>query len=220
MNLRKMRFEPMSSEKWIEFISDKSFTSEELAWIYCCAMCWNLTDPKNLPAITKAMLDCGMDPNQLVNDDPAEENIEDIFFDNPMISATRFEDDAAGVESLKILLEHGGDPNTRNIFQTPIEPSQNGEYVYDGENIFDFYVEDEFANGPDLDGRTFYGLLLCTAYGGIQRSGFMPFHILADIPLSDFKKYERFWYEYEFGDRGTLFVIEKASGKRVAEYRW
>jgi len=200
----------MRSEEWICLVSDNTFTSEELGWLYCCGLEWQglLLDPENLPAVTKAFLDRGMDPNQLVTEDYPDEAPEKNFYHTPLISATRFEDDSTAAESLKLLLEHGGDPNT--IY----------EYGDFEENVFEFYVEDEFVHGPDLDCRTFYGLLLCRAYGGKQRSGYEHFMMLIDAPISIFKEYDRYWYEYEHHENysSTLYVVEKETGKRVARY--
>ena len=209
-NIRNSHFDPMSSEEWNHLVRNNAFSSEELCWIYCCGLVWRdlLTDPENMPSITKAFLDCGMNPNQLVLEEGGDEGQEDKWYDIPMIAATRIRDDAAGVESLKLLLEHGGDPNSLHEF---------GGF---SENVFEFYVEDEYVHGPDLDGGSFYGLLLCWAYGGKQQSGYEPFTMLIDEPISIFKEYNRYWYEYEESEdfSSTLFVIEKETGRRVARY--
>ena len=191
MDIRNVQFEPMNSEEWI----------------YCCAMVWFglLTDSGNLPAITRAMLDNGMDPNQLITEELPNENPEKNYYHTPMISSTRIENDHAAVESLKILLENGGNPNTVYVFDDP------------GENVYEFYIGDEFANAPDLNGGSFYGLILCAAYGGKQQSGYEPFKMLVDAPISIFKDYERYWYEYK-ENSSTLYVIEKETGRRVATY--
>ena len=213
MNIRDRHFDPMSSEEWIRCISSNEFTSEELCWIYCCAMEWCglLTDPENLVAITKEMLDRGMDPNQLVTDELPDEDPEKNFYHTPLISVTRYWEDSASAESLRLLLEHGGDPNTVYSFEG------SGEF---DENVFEFYVEDEFANGPDLGCGSFYGLLLCWVYGGKQRTGYKPFTMLIEEPISIFKDYDRYWYEYDQRENysSTLYVVEKETGKRVAKY--
>ncbi len=200
----------MSSEEWINFAQSNGLSSEELSWIYCCCLVRRdlLTDPENMPSITKAFLDYGMNPNQLVLDEEQDEEREDKLYDIPLIAVTRIVDDTTGVASLKILLEHGGDPNTVHEF---------GAFK---ENVFEFYVEDEFANGPDLTGGSFYGLLLCWAYGGKQQSGYEPFSMLIEAPTSIFKDYGLYWYEYERHENysSTLYVIEKETGKRVAQY--
>lgn len=211
MDIRNRHFEPMSSEEWIRLVSNNEFTKDELGWIYCCGMMgWCLlTDPENLPTVTKAMLDRGMDPNQLVTDKVPDENKEANWYDTPLISVTRFEDDLSAAPALKLLLERGGDPNTMHLF---------GDFE---ENVFEFYEEDEFVHGPDLDCRSFYGLLLCAAYGGKRhRDGRVPFSMLIDEPISIFKDYERYWYEYEKHENysSTLYVIEKETGNRVARY--
>ena len=166
-NIRRRHFEPMNSEEWIRFLSRNKFTKDELCWIYCCAMelCGLLTDPDNLTAITKEMLERGMDPNQLVTEEPPDDDPEKDFYYIPLISVTRYEEDSAAAESLKLLLEHGGNPNTIYSFDG------SGEY---DENVFEFYVEDKFANGPDLTRGSFYGFLLCAAYGGKFPDGHTP----------------------------------------------
>ena len=209
MDIREWHLEPMSSDEWIRFFSNNAFTSEELCWLYCCGLIWRglLTDEENLPAVTKAVLDKGMDANHIVTEKHPSEDPKDNYYESPMICATRIGDDTAAAASLKLLLEYGGDPNTIYDFESP------------GENILEFYVEDKFANGPDLSGASFYGLLLCAAYGGIYKNGYNPFTMLIDEPISIFKDYDRFWYEYEYYEGCShLYVIEKATGRRVARY--
>ena len=212
MNIRDRRFEPMSSVEWLRCLSQNEFTRDELCWIYCCAMEWCglLTDPENLTVITKEMLDQGLNPNQLVTKEFPDEDPEKNFYHTPLISVTRYGDDGAVAESLKLLLEHGGNPNTVYSFEG------SGEY---DENVFEFYVEDEFVNGPDLDNGSFYGLLLCAAYGGKYPNGYTPFTMLIDAPISVLKDYDKYWYEYEYHERytSTMYVIEKETGRRVAK---
>ncbi len=69
---------------------------------------------------------------------------------------------------------------------------------------------------------------LCAAYGGRFQNGYNPFTMLIDAPISIFKDYDRYWYEYEdtikVGEDGRtyrgsqLYVIEKESGKRIAKF--
>ena len=96
-------------------------------------------------------------------------------------------------------------------------PEGSGEF---DENVFEFYVDDEFVNGPDLDCGSFYGLLLCAAYGGRNPNGYNPFEMLIKSPISIFKDYDRYWYEYEQHENysSTMFIVEKETGKRVAKY--
>ena len=73
---------------------------------------------------------------------------------------------------------------------------------------------------------SFYGLLLCAAYGGRFQNGYNPFQMLIDAPISIFKDYDRYWYEYEdaikvdengytyFGNQ--MYVVEKETGRRIA----
>lgn len=210
MNFRDKYNKEMNSKEWIKYISSQEFTQDELCWLYCCGFIWRrlLIDIENLPAVTKAVLDKGLDPNHLVTEEPPSEVPEDNYYESPMICATRIKDDAAAAASLKLLLEHGGDPNTVHDFESPRE------------NILEFYVEDEFVHGPDLPGAVFYGLLLCAAYGGKYKNGYSPFTMLIDMPISVFKDYNSYWYEYEeSGDYDiTLYVIEKETGRRVARY--
>ncbi len=212
MNIRDRHFDPMSSEEWIRCISSNEFSPEELCWIYCCAMQGRglLTDPENLFAVTKVMLEHGMDPNQLVTDELPDEDMKENVYDIPLISATRYWKDSSGAESLKLLLEHGGNPNTLYSFEA------YGDF---DENVFEFYVFDEYVNGPDLD-DVFYGLLLCAAYGGRNTNGYNPFEMLIEAPISIFKDYDRYWYEYEEHENhsSTMYVIEKKTGRRVAVY--
>lgn len=43
--------------------------------------------------------------------------------------------------------------------------------------------------------------------------------MLIDAPISIFKDYDRYWYEYEQHENysSTLYVVEKETGKRVAK---
>ncbi len=213
MNIRDRHFDPMNSEGWINCISNNEFTPEELCWIYCCAMEWGglLTDPENLVAVTREMLNRGMNPNQLVTEELPDDNPEENFYHIPLISATRYGEDSTAAESLKLLFEHGGDPNTIYSFEG------SGEF---DETVLDFYVDDEFANGPDLDCGSFYGLLLSAAYGGRCHNGNTPFTMMIEAPISIFKDYDRYWYEYEHHENysSSLYVIEKETGKRIAQY--
>lgn len=195
---------PMSSKEWLRFISNNAFSKDELGRIYCVDIIWQglLTDPENLSVITKRMLDRGMDPNQLVQDDFSGGNRYHI----PLIDVTRGEDGSFGAESLKLLLEYGGDPNTIYEF---------GDFE---ENVFEFYVEDVFANAPDLQACTFYGILLCAGYGGNYRNGFNPITMLIDSPISLFKDYDLYWYEYMEDAPSSFYIIEKETGIRVARY--
>ena len=210
IDIRNRQFDPMSSEEWILRISDNSFTKDELCWLYCYGLVYRelLADPENLQAVTEAMLDNGMDPNQLVTDALPNDDPEDNYYLIPLISATRITDDKAAAESLKMLFERGGDPNTMHLF---------GDFR---ENVYEFYIEDEFANGPDLDGGTFYGLLLCKAYGGRYHRGQDSFTMLIDAPVSIFKEYEKYWYEYIETEpwHYNLYVVEKGTGRRVAKF--
>ncbi len=128
MNIRSRHFDPMSSKAWIRFVRNNEFSSEELAWIYCYGLAWDalLTDPENMPFVTKSFLDCGMNPNQLVTEKEPDKKEKDTLFNIPLIAVTHIDNDAAAVESLRILLERGGDPNTVHEF---------GDFT---ENVFEF----------------------------------------------------------------------------------
>ena len=206
----------MRSEEWVRMIKDSEFTKDELCWIYCCGMEYKglLTDPENLTEITKTMLEYGMNPNQLVTYDYPDKSPEENFYHIPLISAIRFPDQSAAVESLKLLLEYGGNPNTVHNFESSDENDENAD------NVFHFYCFYEYLDAPDLNSAPFYGLLLCAAYGGTYADGYNPFEMLIDAPTSIFKDYSRYWYEYEQQENGSnaLFVVEKATGKRMARY--
>ncbi len=213
MDIRDRHFEPMSSEEWIHCIANNEFTPEELCWIYCCAMQWNglLTDPENLTAVTREMLARGMDPNQLVTEELPDEDPGKNIYHIPLITVTGYGADTAAVESLKLLLERGGDPNTVYSFE---DSSQFDE------NVFEFYVEEEFIYGPDLDDVSFYGMILCAAYGGRYPNGYTPFEMLVESPISIFKDYSKYWYEYEYYENHScsMYVIEKETGRRMAKF--
>ena len=204
------KMEKKNSEEWIQFVKANSFSPEELALLYCYGLDWSglLIDPENISSVTSAFLNCGMDPNRLVTDDPKpNKDRTKNFYLTPTIAATQYGFENPGcAASLKLLFEHGGDPNVITIFE---EPGENGEN-YD-ENVTDFYYWDFYSYGPNLD----YGLLLCFAYGGRYVNEVEPFEMLIDAPPSVFKDYEKYWFEK--GD-GSMYVVEKETGKRVAKW--
>lgn len=210
MNIRECDLKPMHAAEWLHYLSENALSKEELSWLYhSFDYRWLLIDCERLPELTKEMLSLGLDPNCPVTDEYPDEDPEKNFYYIPLIEATGFEDDIAGTESLKILLEHGGDPNTMYSFGDP------------DENVFEFYVEDEFANAPDMKPSRFYGMILCAAYGGKNHSnGDIPFTMLIDAPITIFKDCYRYWYEYVDGENysSTMYVIEKDTGKRIARY--
>ena len=215
VTIRNRKFEKMSTKEWIRFISENPLTKEDLGWLYCWVVHWRglLTDEGNFLELTKAFFEHGMDPNQVVSDEYPDGDWSHNSYENPMLAAVQCEVDAAGVASLKYLMEHGGDPNTINDYWCP------GVYM---ENVFDWFEEDEFANGGDeyLPERTIYGMILTWAYGGKRAcDDWMPYQMLIDAPPTILKDYERYWFEYS-NEEGSkhLYIVEKATGRRVARY--
>ena len=222
-DIRNRHLVPMNGRDWIDFVFRNALTHEEIAWLYnAFGRHGLLNDPESLLEVTKAMIAAGMDPNQLITDDCPNRNCpnynrERDMFDIPLLSAIGHSEDAPCAESIKYLLEHGADPNALYIFG---EPSWN---------VFEWYDENETVNGPYLSKSSFYGLLLCAAYGGRFQNGHNPFKMLIDAPISIFKDYDRYWYEYEdsikIGKDGLtyqsrqMYVIEKETGRRVATYQ-
>ena len=211
----ELKLKSMSSSDWIRLIDENSYTPQEIAYIYCCVLTWedeNLTDPENLLSLTKAFLARGMSPNEVVYDD-------DPYYDGygfpgtPLLAVNQYYVDwSACAESMKCLLEHGGNPNT-----TFEELGINGTPQMG--TVPESYYLDVWAHGPYLDERDFYGLLLCFAYGGIYDNGDKPFEMLIDAPETIFKDYNRYWYEYEGDSRnGPMYVVEKETGRRVAKW--
>ena len=203
---------PMSSKEWIRFVSEHDLSKEELSWLYV-NMIWNrnLTDQENMAEFTKEMLELGFDPNVMYKDSTKDE-----CFESPLIAITHCDSESAGMESLKLMFEAGADPNK----------IENTDPV---ETIYGVYDEDEWVHRPDLPGVCFYSLILGAAYGGKLWNGDDPITMLIDEPVTVFKNYDRYWYEYErisaIDEEGrnhideVLYVIEKATGKRVARYR-
>ena len=214
VTIRNREFEKMSAKEWIRFISENPLTKEDLGWLYCYGLEYRdlLTDSENLLELTKAFFERGMDPNQLVTDEYPNGDWSKNSYDNPMLVAVRFENEAAGVASLKFLLEHGGNPNTVVNFEAP--------GIYE-ENVFDWFEWDEDVNGDDeeMPERTIYGMILTWAYGGKRAcGGLMPYQMLIDAPPTILKDYERYWCKYSEGGKKPLYIIEKATGRRVAKY--
>lgn len=218
MYLADLKQKSLNSAEWIRLINEKHYTPQELAYIYCCVLTWedyNLTDPQNLLEVTRAFLARGMKPDEVVYDeDPYYDNYLDGrgFPSTPLLAVNDFYVDwSACAESMKCLLECGGDPNTS--FE---------EMGMDGKPqtciVPECYYQDVWAHGPYLDERDFYGLLLCFAYGGVYEDGNRPFEMLIDAPPSIFKNYNGYWYEYEADSHsGPMYVIEKKTRKKVAK---
>ena len=121
------------------------------------------------------------------------------------------------MKAARVLLEHGADPNA--VYDTD-----------DGDTPFFYYDEWPYIDGEDMPEDAFYGLILCSAYGGVCADGQPSFEMLNGEPLLSLKDFEKYSFEFEHLPApagypmeyitGKMFVIEKETGKRIAKYRW
>ena len=205
MNIREYTFTPKSVQNWKSFLADHSFGKEELLWLYCTLpeMEW-LTDPEHLPELTECFLHHGMDPNMLVTEDVVEDNPDKNVYLNPLIACLQYWDDGGPMDALKVLLDHGANPN----FEYRIEPY---------ETPFAFYDDCPYIHGEDMDLCEFHGLILCAAYGGLCADGKSSFEMLRGESIAIFRDYRKYGFEYE---GYKMYVIDLATKERVARYRW
>ena len=219
MIMENQSVEPMSAKEWMQYFSEHPLSADEIGELFHRIVYEGLlSDEENLPELTEYMLSLGMDPNQQVLDSEFEENGKTLYyFRNFLMELLDYEEGHSGMKAARVLLEHGADPNA--IYDT--EDGSTPFYYYDDWP----YYSDE---GMPLD--AFYGLILCSAYGGVNADGQPSFEMLNGEPITALKDFEKYSFEYEHlpsltgksGEYvlGKMYVTEKATGIRIAKYRW
>ena len=180
---------PVAMDEIRSLLSSREFTKEELAEIanYFTDHCFceyrdalnpeideitleNMSSNYIIDAIS-LLLEFGLDPNVIVNDENALDNAQ--WIDAPDVGAT----------VMRMLLENGGDPN----LWIPTEPETLFEYVA-------FKVSyDECAEYFNI----FQCWLVLMAYGGCWSNGEIPITMLGGKTVDIFKNFELFDYAIE-----------------------
>ena len=206
MDIRKEKLHAMSAAEWKTYIEDNTLSPEDLARLFYMLPTEELLiDIERVPELTKVFLEHGMDPNGLTRDDESADP-GGYYYDRALIACLQYWKGGPEVEAMMILLEHGADPNIKYDIISD-------EYYM---TVFDFFDDCPYINGKQMGPGEFYGLLLCSAYGGICRDGVPSFEMLTNDPITIFKDYNKYWFKYD----GKMYVVEKESGKKIAEYRW
>ena len=147
------------------------------------------------------LLDFGLDPNTIVDDENAMWNT--MWIDAPNVAAS----------VMKLLLEKGGDPNHR------IRAEEESLFEFIAFKVsYDEYTYEYFY--------TVQCWLVLMAYGGCWRNGEIPITMLGENSVEIFKDIEKFDYEIEPlpqepGKYGcwTMHIFNKETNEEVAVYK-
>jgi hypothetical protein len=199
--------------------SQREFTKEELSKIAlgCIDKCFGeYSDARNpeypnftvdnmssnyiIDAIT-LLIERGLDPNLVVNDD------------NPIWNAMWIDAPNIGASVMRLLLENGGDPNHYL--------SSEGETVFDYISFkvsYDEYTHDYF--------HTVQCWLVLMAYGACWKNGELPLTMLNGNSVEIFKKFELYDYTIEplpqeVGKYGCwiMHIYNVETNEEVAQYK-
>ena len=180
----------MIMKKVNELLHSRKYSKEELAEIAiaCTDNCFceyqtacdpeykdfNIEDMRSnyIVDAIKLLIDVGLDPNVIVDDDNVMWNT--MWIDTPGVTAA----------VLKLLLDNGGDPN-RYI---PAERETIFDYI-DFKVSYDEYTHEFF--------HTVQCWLLLMAYGACWQNGEIPLTMLNGNSVEIFKNYELYDYEIE-----------------------
>lgn len=146
------------------------------------------------------LLEHGLNPNARYGEGTSEED--------DVMSALKFVyGPDEGAKTMRLLLEHGGDPNLPTSFSTPI-------------NWIDMELCLEPIEDKDLCMNFVQCLMVMQAYGGHFEDGAVPFSMREGYDSAIFKEFEKFDYRFgqERGNPGSIHIFEKATGKVVADY--
>lgn len=151
----------------------------------------------------KLLLDYGLDPNICIGTD-------NIMWDAQYVD---FPD--VGAAALRLLLEHGGNPNL-------VIPDPEGTFYRGWEHSLlefaDLYVlEDAYDYGLDFSVQCW---MILAAYGKTFRDGTPAITMLNGHSIDILKKFEQFDYTVKYVDNRyiDLRIINKETGEEVAEY--
>ena len=201
----------------MQFFSSHSYSADDIGKLFHRIVSEGLfCDEEDLPVLTEHVLSLGMDPNQQMAEekhDPGEAD----YYNNLLIEMLQYKENHSGMRAVRVLLEHGADPNA--VYDTE-----------DGDTPFFFYDEWPYIDDEDMPEDAFYGLILCSAYGGVCADGQPSFEMLNGEPITALKDFEKYSFEFEHlpfskgkpGEYvpGKMYVIEKTTGERIAKYRW
>ena len=144
------------------------------------------------------LLEYGLNPNRCIDGENPMENT--LWMDAPSV----------GARALRLLLEHGGDPNLLT-----------GD---DPETLFEY---SSFKVAEDVDEKDYLCIVQCwwvlLAYGGCYRDGSIPIVMLKNRDVSIFKDFERFCFTIERGDPENIHdwkmhIYDRETREEVARY--
>ena len=144
------------------------------------------------------LLEYGLNPNHFIDGE------------NPMWNTQWMDAPNVGACALRLLLEHGGDPNLLT--------------EYDPETLFEYVA---FKVAEDVDGKNYLCIVQCwwvlLAYGGCYRDGSIPIAMLKDKDVSIFKDFERFYFIIERGAPKNIYdwkmhIYDRETREEVAQY--
>ena len=181
---------PSDLEKIRKLLGSRKFEKEELAELAvaftdnCFCEYHDALDPK-IDSVTienmhshcvvdaiRLLLEFGLDPNIIVNDDNVLWNA--MWIDAPNVAAS----------VMRLLLENGGNPN----HLIPAEDETIFEYIADKVS-YDEYTHEYF--------HTVQCWLLLMAYGACWRDGNIPITMLGEKTVDIFKNFELYDYDIE-----------------------
>ena len=154
-----------------------------------------------LPEIITMLLDFGMDPNEIDSGNSYPRNIMHL------LQHVQYKDYAA--QCVKLLLEHGGDPNL-DLDEGPLCAICEGDVIFD-------VMEGQHL----LEAEIPYWYVLM-GYGGLANDNRTPVDMIGDNKLEIFKDYEKYDYRIEYQEKSnrkytwTLYIFEKETGIDVA----
>lgn len=135
------------------------------------------------------LLEYGLDPNIVVNEDNVMWNLQWVYAPN------------VGAGALRLLLENGGDPNH--------EQSSWGGRLF--QNI-DYEIDE------DVGEVSWYAViqmwLVLIAYGGYRIEGILPITMKNGNSVEIFKNFENYYFE----KNEVLQIFDKETGEEVAYY--
>ena len=146
------------------------------------------------------LLEHGMNPNTIVDQDTTETA-------NIMADLRFTEGPDMAARTMRLLLEHGGDPNLEGCTLTPM-----------------IWMEMELHIDPIYERLYCDNLVQCLlvmqAYGGRFDDGTVPFVMRDGLGSEIFKEFEKFDYQFgnEEGAPGYIHVFERTTRKIVADY--
>jgi len=157
---------------------------------------------KFLYSVISFLLEQGLDPNTRYAPGTTEED--------DVMSALKFVyGPDEGARTMRLLLEHGGDPNLETDWGTPFEWIDT-----------DLSFAPLFAEEKDQCENFVQCLLVMQAYGGHFKDGAVPFVMRDGYRTEIFKEFEKFDFRigHDEEEHGSIHVFEKATGTVVADY--